>query len=62
MKVRDRECLQCGHKWTAAVRYSAATTNLSGEATCYCPKCNSRGTKGSPIREVKENDHGQEGS
>ena len=47
--VRDRECMTCKHEWTAPVTYGA-TANLSGEQTCYCPKCNSRATVSMPQR------------
>jgi len=41
--VRDRECMSCGHKWVAPVVFKPnQTTNLSGELSVWCPKCNSR--------------------
>ena len=39
---RERECLDCHHKWTSPVVFSEFTQNLSGEATKCCPACNSR--------------------
>jgi len=47
--VRDRECMTCKHEWTAPVTHGP-TANLSGEQTCYCPKCNSRATVSMPQR------------
>lgn len=42
MMVRDHECLSCHHEWTAPVVLSKFSPNLSGEATVWCPRCNSR--------------------
>lgn len=50
---RSRECLDCGHKWTSPVTMSAATPNLSGEASAYCPACNSRAVMSGPHEEAK---------
>lgn len=47
--VRDRECLECKHRWTSPVRYGA-TPNISGELTEWCPECNARAATGSPHR------------
>lgn len=38
---REYEC-NCGHKWTSAVRLSSTTSNISGEATAFCPACERR--------------------
>ncbi len=38
---RKRECLTCHHRWTAPVVLSKYTTNLSGEANVFCPRCKS---------------------
>lgn len=46
--LRDRECMACGHKWTAPVVLSQWTANLSGEAKVWCPKCNSPAVMSSP--------------
>lgn len=43
---RDWQC-SCGHSFTAQVVFSEETTNLSGEATAWCPKCNGRPHQGS---------------
>jgi DNA-directed RNA polymerase subunit RPC12/RpoP len=40
MIVRDRECLECGHAWTAPVQMGSPVT-LSGEMKVRCPECNS---------------------
>lgn len=46
--IRKRECLSCHHTWTALVVLSKHTTNLSGEATVWCPRCTSRSVMSSP--------------
>jgi len=53
--VRDWECT-CGHKWTAPVRLSDKTTNLSGEPAEYCPACGKRGWIGYPARKVEDHE------
>lgn len=50
MKYREAMCLACDHKWLAPVIYSAHTSNLSGEATTFCPKCSSRSVSKSPVK------------
>lgn len=47
--VRDRECMTCKHEWSAPVTHGP-TANISGEHTCYCPKCNSRAVISMPQR------------
>ena len=54
MKVRDRECLGCKHRWTSPVRLSPHTSNLSGEATEWCPRCGSRHVMSTPVRDIEE--------
>lgn len=54
MLVRDCECLECSHRWTQAIKQSAATPNISGEETRYCPRCYSRSTAASPAYEGVE--------
>lgn len=46
--VRDRYCMNCHHEWTSPVVLAEATANLSGEATSFCPKCNSRAVSSAP--------------
>lgn len=50
--VRDWVC-GCGHEWTAPVKLSGLTPQLSGEATQWCPKCHARPLMGSPWREIE---------
>ena len=38
--VREHTCRRCKHVWRAPIRMSKNTTNLSGEMTETCPKCN----------------------
>lgn len=47
VKSRTWMC-DCGHVWSQPVEY-ADTTNLSGEKTVWCPKCNKRAVEGSPV-------------
>ena len=54
--VRDRECMSCGNKFTAPVVMSSHTSNLSGEATVWCPKCASRSVVSHPVREEIANE------
>jgi hypothetical protein len=35
VKVRDRECMRCGHKWTSAA------LDLAGERSEWCSRCGS---------------------
>jgi hypothetical protein len=46
--VRDRYCMNCHHEWTSPVVLAAATANISGEETCFCPRCHSRGVTSAP--------------
>jgi len=50
VEVRDRECLSCGHKFTAKVVREKPTPNISGEATVWCERCGAK-TCGEPIRQ-----------
>ena len=45
---RDHECLECKHKWTSKVVFSAVTSNLSGEKTEWCPKCGTKNAMSGP--------------
>lgn len=49
---RNHECLLCGHEWNAPVKFSQHTTNLSGEETAWCPRCNSRSVVSSPAYDL----------
>lgn len=40
--LRTHSCWACKHDWDYPVVLSAVTTNLSGEARVYCPKCGKR--------------------
>jgi len=46
--VRDRYCMNCHHEWTSPVVLAAATANISGEETTYCPRCFSRAVTSAP--------------
>lgn len=46
--VRDHKCLDCSKSWTAEVTFSTVTTNISGEATPWCPLCGSKNVSSSP--------------
>lgn len=48
---RSHKCLSCQHGWRARVEKSEHTHNVSGEATPFCPKCNSRSISSSPVEE-----------
>ena len=45
--TRDWEC-GCGCRFTAPVVLSTHTTNISGEASVFCPECGKRALYGSP--------------
>lgn len=46
--TRDWKCFSCRHTFTAPVVLTPATTNISGEASVYCPKCNQRASFAHP--------------
>lgn len=46
--MRDRECTECGHKWSSQVTFTPHTANLSGEISQQCPECNSRSVTSYP--------------
>jgi antirestriction protein len=46
--MRDRECTECGHKWSSQVSFTPYTANLSGEISQQCPECNSRSVTSYP--------------
>jgi hypothetical protein len=50
--VRIWDCWNCGNKWIAKVELGP-TPNISGEKTVYCPKCNQRGSCGSPHKVIE---------
>jgi hypothetical protein len=50
--VRDHECWNCKHKWTAVVVHSDNTQNLSGESS-FCPNCGKKSSASSPVRNVE---------
>jgi hypothetical protein len=52
--VRIWDCWNCGNKWIAQVKYNY-TSNLSGEKTVYCPKCNQKGSCASPHKIIELN-------
>jgi hypothetical protein len=45
--VRIHQCWDCNYEWIEQVQYGI-TSNISGEKTSYCPKCNQRASMGSP--------------
>lgn len=51
-QVRTHHC-GCGYQWTATVKTSKTTQNLSGEATPFCPKCQQRATASDPERDLQ---------
>lgn len=51
--VRIWDCWNCGNKWINQVNYSISTSNISGEKSAYCPKCNHRGSLGSPHKIIE---------
>ena len=53
MRYRDWTC-HCGHVFTAQVVMSEHTSNLSGEQTVFCPKCQKRPLIGTPQYEQVE--------
>lgn len=53
MKLRERTCRDCGRIWSSEV-VQGETTNISGEKTTYCPKCDSRNVDSGPVRYVDE--------
>lgn len=53
VRVRDHEC-RCGAKWTARVKLSPETPNLSGEETPWCSQCGKRASSSSPWRYVRD--------
>ena len=59
--VRDRYCIDCQHKWTAPVQYSAYTQKLSGEARLWCPVCNGGNIMSEPMRIAYEERPEEEG-
>jgi len=38
----------CHHEWTSPVVLAAATANISGEETTFCPRCWSRAVVSEP--------------
>jgi len=48
-KIRDCECLECGHKWEESPELSEHTGNLSGERSIYCPACETRSVMAGPL-------------
>jgi len=53
IQVRACQCIRCGHLWVARVILSSNTTNLSGEATKWCPSCGSKAGYCGPIQVLK---------
>lgn len=53
VRVRDHEC-KCGAKWTARVKLSPETPNLSVEETPWCSQCGKRASSSSPWRYVRD--------
>lgn len=56
MKTRKHTCLDCGRQFVRPVILTKATTNLSGEATEFCPGCSGRNTKIDPAVEWVQRD------
>lgn len=58
--VRIWDCWNCGNKWVAQVELGLTTfsMNISGEKVVYCPKCNQRGSCGSPHKIIEINGNG----
>ena len=61
MLIRDCECLNCKHKFEHEVKISKHTQNTSGEATAWCPKCNSKNTMAGPAYNLNMYDQGEAG-
>lgn len=59
--LRDWVC-KCGCEYTAQVVLSDETTNLSGEATAWCPRCTKRPAVGSPAYRLIDGDRVEEGA
>lgn len=56
---RLHKCI-CGRTWFAPIVLSSYTTNLSGEATVWCPNCGKRSLFATPtfdISDVKSLNH-----
>lgn len=52
MKIRARHCLTCAHLWATPIKIAYYTPNISGEATEYCPQCDSRDVVSGPAQET----------
>lgn len=39
--LRARQCLCCAYTWSSLARYTV-NSNISGEATSWCPNCGAR--------------------
>lgn len=44
----------CGKIWFSPIALSSYTTNISGEATAWCPNCNARSLFATPAFDVSD--------
>lgn len=51
--ARIWDCWNCGNKWIDQVEYGINGSYMSGEKTVYCPKCNQKGSCGSPHKIIE---------
>lgn len=50
---RECTCLDCNHTFNWTVKSSEHTSNISGEASVYCPRCNRKNVSAGPINQIE---------